>query len=213
MRSILIILLASPALAGDVYEYHHGTRYRVEQSRYWDSHLCRWVYGSKKYHPAPLAKVPVHVEKFHAIDPKSPDFETQVLDFYKAIAKASPPGELYWKQSRELYFSGNAAMIIWSPFILDELAGLRDKYALKKGFDGTQRKLYSGLSGIEQIVYLVAQSQTTLLEFCLRSLKRAPGESAGTIDVLKTRVSLHYLKHMLSVILPIGGHMKHTTRF
>ncbi|MEK9854598.1 MAG: carbohydrate ABC transporter substrate-binding protein, partial [Rhodobiaceae bacterium] len=39
---------------------------------------------------------------------------------------ASPPGELYWKQSREMYFAGKAAMIIWSPFILDELAGLRD---------------------------------------------------------------------------------------
>jgi len=51
---------------------------------------------------------------------------TEVLDFYKAIAKASPPGELYWQQSRELYFAGKAAMIIWSPFILDELAGLRD---------------------------------------------------------------------------------------
>ncbi|MGI9395699.1 MAG: carbohydrate ABC transporter substrate-binding protein, partial [Boseongicola sp.] len=50
----------------------------------------------------------------------------EVLDFYKAIAKASPPGDLYWDQSRTLYFSGNAAMIIWSPFILDELAGLRD---------------------------------------------------------------------------------------
>ena len=51
---------------------------------------------------------------------------TEVLDFYKAIAEASPPGELYWQQSRELYFAGRAAMIIWSPFILDELAGLRD---------------------------------------------------------------------------------------
>lgn len=51
---------------------------------------------------------------------------TEVLDFYKAIGKASPPGELFWKQSRELYFAGRAAMIIWSPFILDELAGLRD---------------------------------------------------------------------------------------
>ncbi|MEM1428730.1 MAG: extracellular solute-binding protein [Pseudomonadota bacterium] len=51
---------------------------------------------------------------------------TEVLEFYKAIADASPPGELFWQQSRELYFAGKAAMIIWSPFILDELAGLRD---------------------------------------------------------------------------------------
>ncbi|MDT0683431.1 extracellular solute-binding protein [Roseicyclus sp. F158] len=51
---------------------------------------------------------------------------TEVLEFYKTIAEASPPGELFWEQSRSLYFSGDAAMIIWSPFILDELAGLRD---------------------------------------------------------------------------------------
>ena len=51
---------------------------------------------------------------------------TEVLNFYRDIAKASPPGELYWKQSREIYFAGKAAMIIWSPSILDELGGLRD---------------------------------------------------------------------------------------
>ena len=31
---------------------------------------------------------------------------TEVLDFYKAIVEASPPGELFWQQSRELYFAG-----------------------------------------------------------------------------------------------------------
>ncbi len=48
------------------------------------------------------------------------------LKFYKKLAEASPPGNLYWKQSRELYMAGKAAQIIWSPFILDELAGLRN---------------------------------------------------------------------------------------
>lgn len=66
---------------------------------------------------------------------------TEVLDFYKAIAKASPPGELYWKQSRELYFAGQAAMIIWSPFILDELAGLRDSAPPTINDDPTTRDL------------------------------------------------------------------------
>ena len=65
----------------------------------------------------------------------------EVLDFYKAIAKASPPGELYWKQSRELYFAGQAAMIIWSPFILDELAGLRDSAPPTLNDDPTSREL------------------------------------------------------------------------
>lgn len=66
---------------------------------------------------------PVDGDGFSELDAKA---TKEVLEFYKGIAKASPPGELYWKQSRELYFAGKAAMIIWSPFILDELAGLRD---------------------------------------------------------------------------------------
>lgn len=65
----------------------------------------------------------------------------EALEFYKAIAEASPPGELYWKQSRELYFAGQAAMIIWSPFIMDELAGLRDAAPVTINDDPTSREL------------------------------------------------------------------------
>ncbi|HHS94656.1 MAG TPA: carbohydrate ABC transporter substrate-binding protein, partial [Rhodobacterales bacterium] len=68
---------------------------------------------------------------------------TEVLNFYKDIAKASPPGDLYWKQSRELYFAGKAAMIIWSPFILDELAGLRDSAPPTINDDPTSPELAS----------------------------------------------------------------------
>ena len=67
----------------------------------------------------------------------------EVLDFYRAISQASPPGELYWKQSRELYFAGRAAMIIWSPFILDELAGLRDSAPPTITDDPTSNELAS----------------------------------------------------------------------
>ena len=81
-----------------------------------------------------MSQVLEHVFLANGATPVGPDgfagFDeaktTEVLEFYKAIAEASPPGELYWDQSRTLYFSGNAAMVIWSPFILDELAGLRD---------------------------------------------------------------------------------------
>ncbi len=68
---------------------------------------------------------------------------TEVLEFYKAIADASPPGELFWQQSRELYFAGQAAMIIWSPFILDELAGLRDSAPPTINDDPTSPELAS----------------------------------------------------------------------
>ena len=66
---------------------------------------------------------------------------TEVLDFYKAIAEASPPGELFWDQSRTVYFAGQTAMIIWSPFILDELAGLRDSAPPTINDDPTTRDL------------------------------------------------------------------------
>lgn len=81
-----------------------------------------------------MSQVLEHVFLANGVSPVGPDgvqeldeaATVEVLEFYKAIAEASPPGDLYWDQSRTLYFSGNAAMIIWSPFILDELAGLRD---------------------------------------------------------------------------------------
>ena len=65
------------------------------------------------------------------------------LEFYKVIANASPPGELYWKQSRELYFAGKTPMIIWSPFIMDELAGLRDSAPPTINSDPTSPELAS----------------------------------------------------------------------
>ncbi len=81
---------------------------------------------------------PVGADGFKPLE-EGPTIE--VLEFYKAIAEASPPGELYWKQSRELYFAGQASMIIWSPFILDELAGLRDSAPPTINDDPTTREL------------------------------------------------------------------------
>jgi multiple sugar transport system substrate-binding protein len=83
---------------------------------------------------------PVGEEGFEPLDEQK---TVEALEFYKAIAKASPPGDLFWKQSRELYFSGKAAMIIWSPFILDELAGLRDSAPPTITDDPTSKELAS----------------------------------------------------------------------
>ena len=102
-----------------------------------------------------MSQVLEHVFLANGVSPVGPDgFQpldeaatTEVLEFYKAIAEASPPGELYWDQSRTLYFSGNAAMIIWSPFILDELAGLRDAAPPTINDDPTSSELAS-LTGI-----------------------------------------------------------------
>jgi multiple sugar transport system substrate-binding protein len=76
---------------------------------------------------------------------------TQTLEFYKELAEASPPGNLYWQQSRELYFAGDAAMIIWSPFIMDELAGLRDSVPVTAFDDPTSRALADATSFITKL--------------------------------------------------------------
>ena len=98
-----------------------------------------------------MSQVLEHVFLANGVSPVSTDgfapldatMTTEVLDFYKKISKASPPGELYWKQSREMYFAGQAAMIIWSPFILDELAGLRDSAPPTINDDPTSPELAS----------------------------------------------------------------------
>lgn len=65
----------------------------------------------------------------------------ETLEFVKALAENAPEGELFWQQSRELYLHGRTAMIMWSPFLLDELAGLRDSAPPTFNDDPTTRDL------------------------------------------------------------------------
>lgn len=57
----------------------------------------------------------------------TPEF-IEALEFYDTLMTNYGPPEFgwYWLQTRAEYFAGNGAMVIWSPFILDEMAGLRD---------------------------------------------------------------------------------------
>jgi len=48
------------------------------------------------------------------------------LAFYADLVRASPGGLQDVDSTRAAYFAGRAAMILWSPFLLDALAGLRD---------------------------------------------------------------------------------------
>ncbi len=52
---------------------------------------------------------------------------TNAIDFYANLMNNySPPGVQDVVSTRATYFAGQASMIVWSPFILDEMAGLRD---------------------------------------------------------------------------------------
>lgn len=65
----------------------------------------------------------------------------ETLNLYKTLVDASPEGNLFWEQSRELYMAGQAAMVVWSPAILDELAGLRDEVPVTALADPTSADL------------------------------------------------------------------------
>jgi multiple sugar transport system substrate-binding protein len=49
----------------------------------------------------------------------------ETLKFYKSLTEYGPPGNIYWLHTRMDYLSDRTAMTIWSPYILDELSGLR----------------------------------------------------------------------------------------
>jgi multiple sugar transport system substrate-binding protein len=56
----------------------------------------------------------------------SPECVEAVKFFHDLLTNYSAPGVQDVVSTRATYFAGQAGMIIWSPFILDEMAGLRD---------------------------------------------------------------------------------------
>jgi multiple sugar transport system substrate-binding protein len=52
----------------------------------------------------------------------------EAIEFYAELMNnyGQDESDYYWLQTRAEYLAGNGAMTIWSPFILDEMAGLRD---------------------------------------------------------------------------------------
>lgn len=51
----------------------------------------------------------------------------EAMQFYVDLMAFGPTEQgWFWDQTRANYFAGNCAMTIWSPFIIDEMAGLRD---------------------------------------------------------------------------------------
>lgn len=52
----------------------------------------------------------------------------EAIRFYSELMNDYGPAanDYYWLQTRDEYMAGRGAMTVWSPFILDELAGLRD---------------------------------------------------------------------------------------
>lgn len=56
----------------------------------------------------------------------TPEMVESIRFYTNLVSQYGPPGVVDVVSSRATYFAGQAAMIVWSPFILDEMAGLRD---------------------------------------------------------------------------------------
>ena len=56
----------------------------------------------------------------------SPECVEAVEFFTNLLRNYGPPGDQDVDTTRANYFAGQAGMLVWSPFILDEMAGLRD---------------------------------------------------------------------------------------
>ncbi len=115
-----------------------------------------------------MSQVLEHILMANGIDPIDKDGNVDIdekslreaLSFYKELHAYSPPGDLYWKQSRELYFDGKAAQVFWSGALLDELGGLRDSAPITINDDPTSRELaqntgfvtaFSGISADKEV--------------------------------------------------------------
>ena len=52
----------------------------------------------------------------------------ETLDYYTKLAAYGPPGATYWREARQYYIVGQAAMMFYSPYIMDDIAGLVEDY-------------------------------------------------------------------------------------
>ena len=68
----------------------------------------------------------------------------EALEFYASLADCAAPGPNYWKQARQYYITGQSAMLFYSSYVMDDLAGLQEgveptvaELAGKTGFAST----------------------------------------------------------------------------
>jgi multiple sugar transport system substrate-binding protein len=66
------------------------------------------------------------------------------VEYYSELARFGPPGHNYWREARQYYLTGRAGMIWYSPYIIDDIAGLVAEHqptvadlARKTGFAAT----------------------------------------------------------------------------
>lgn len=84
------------------------------------------VFTQQTFEHIALANNCQMVDQSGAVTINSPACVEAIKTYTDLLKQYGPPGEADATTTRATYFAGQAAMVIWSPFILDEMAGLRD---------------------------------------------------------------------------------------
>lgn len=84
------------------------------------------VFTQQTFEQFALANNCQMVDESGAVTLNTPECAEAIAFFTDLVGNYGPPGEADVETTRATYFAGQAAMVIWSPFILDEMAGLRD---------------------------------------------------------------------------------------
>jgi len=84
------------------------------------------VFTQQTFEALALANGCDMVDDSGAVTLGSPECAEAIEFFATLVNDYSPGGAQTVDTTRATYFAGQAAMVIWSPFILDEMAGLRD---------------------------------------------------------------------------------------
>ncbi|MEV0641771.1 extracellular solute-binding protein [Streptomyces sp. NPDC050619] len=83
------------------------------------------VFTSQSFESLALANGCELVDDRHDVALRSPQCETAFSTYDKLARDYGAPGTQTVDSTRATYFAGRSSMIIWSSFLLDELAGLR----------------------------------------------------------------------------------------
>ncbi|MFD4788648.1 ABC transporter substrate-binding protein [Streptomyces sp. NPDC058459] len=83
------------------------------------------VFTSQSFESVALANGCQLVDDHHQVSLDSPQCRTAFRTYDKLARDYGAPGTQSVDSTRATYFSGRSSMVIWSSFLLDELAGLR----------------------------------------------------------------------------------------
>ena len=85
------------------------------------------VFTQQVFEPFALSNGATGFDKDGNIVMNTPEM-VEALDYYTKLAAYGPPGACYWREARQYYIVGQAAMMFYSPYIMDDIAGLVEAY-------------------------------------------------------------------------------------